>query len=203
MRLSTKLAAALTPLLCLSASGCSPTRDAASNAPALASPAPSPQNEKIELKALDPLPPPTDFVNDYANVFDAGSKARLESALRELNDKAGVEFVVVTVETTGGQTISLYSPDVPKGRSFGPREIARGGALTLLVATMDGTWRLQVSQRIHSEMPNEELKRLGEQSGELYARGKYAEGITKYAGALVAKLEEARGFKLDNRPDVK
>jgi hypothetical protein len=41
-------------------------------------------------------------------------------------------------------------------------------------------------------------RRLADESVKLYRDGKYAEGITRYAGALVAKLEEARGFRLSS-----
>lgn len=220
MRLSTKLAALLMPLLCLSVSGCSTTRDAVSNAPALVSSAPSPQNvnagsqnvsagpkndnvepknEKIEPKSESPLPPPTGFVNDYANVFDAESKARLESALKELRDKSGVEFAVVTIETTGERPIYEYSLDVAKGWGIGPKDASKGGGMLLMLAAKDRKWRLQVSRSLEKDLPDAECKRLGERSRELYAEGKYAEGVTKYVGALVARLEEKRGFKLSQK----
>lgn len=213
MRLSTKLAALLVPLLCLSASGCSTTRDAASNAPALVSSAPSPQNlnaatknenvepksEKIEPKSESPLPPPTGFVNDYANVFDAEAKVRLESALKELRDRSGVEFAVVTVETTGDQPIFDYSLAVARGWGIGPLDNSNGGGLLLMLATKDRKWRIQVSRSLEKDLPGSETKRLGDESLQLYREGKYAEGITKYVGALVARLEEKRGFKLSRK----
>ena len=216
MRLSTKRAAALLLplLLCLSASGCSRPQDAAPDARAVVSSAPSPQNavnagpkaentepkpEKIEPKAESPLPPPTGFVNDYANVLDGESKARLESALKELRDRAGVEFALVTVETTGDQTISDYSLAVAKGWGIGPKDTSKGGGMLLLLATKDRKWRLQVSRSLEKDLPDDATKRIGDASAELYREGKYAEGVTKYVGALVARLESARGFKLSNR----
>src|ERR1700754_238569 len=133
MRLTFKCVTILTLLLCLLASGCSRSQDAASNTPALVSSAPSPRNENagpknenaepknenIVPKVESPLPPPTGFVNDYANVLDGESKGRLESALKELRDKSDVEFALVTVETTGGQPIFDYSLAVAKGWGIG------------------------------------------------------------------------------------
>jgi uncharacterized membrane protein YgcG len=210
MQLTSKCAAALVLLLCLWVSGCSSSRDAASsNAPALLSSAPSPspspqsantQPESVnaEPKAESPLPPPTGFVNDYAHVFDGESKERLESALKELRDKSGVAFSVVTVETTGGQPIFDYSLAVAKGWGVGPKDASKGGGLLLLLATKDRKWHLQVSRGLEKDLPNEVTRGLADESVKLYRDGKYAEGITRYAGALVAKLEEARGFRLSN-----
>lgn len=211
MRLSTKLAAALVLLLlCLSAAGCSRSQDASTDARTLASSAPSPQNVNgqpqnvnAEPKVESPLPPPKGFVNDYANVFDGESKERLESALKELKEKSAVEFAVVTVETTGDRPIFDYSLAVAKGWGVGPKDTSKGGGLLLLLATKDRKWRLQVSRSLEKDLPDEECKRLAAVMEELCGKGKWAEGITKYAGALVARLEELKGFKLDNRPDVK
>ncbi|HEV7889136.1 MAG TPA: TPM domain-containing protein [Pyrinomonadaceae bacterium] len=204
MRLSTKLAAALVLLLCLSASGCSRPPDAAPDARTLVSSTPSPsppQNGNTEPKVESPLPMPipASLVNDYANVLDAESKERLLSTLTELRDKSDVEFAVVTIETTGGRSISEYSLAVAKGWGIGPKDTSKGGGMLLLLATKDHAWRLQVSPSLEKDLPNEECRRLAEESRELYAEGKYAEGVTKYVGALVARLEEKRGFKLSSK----
>lgn len=206
MRLTPKHAAALMLLLCLSASGCSRPDDAASNVHTVLSSAPSPRNvnaqpknENTQTEVESPLPRPTGFVNDYANVFDDESKERLESALRELRDKSDVEFAVVTVETTGDQPIFEYSLAVARGWGIGPKDTSKGGGLLLLLAIKDRRWRLQVSRSLEKDLPDEECKRLGEESLKLYRQGKYAEGVANYVGALVAKLEEARGFKLSSK----
>ncbi|HKG15268.1 MAG TPA: TPM domain-containing protein [Pyrinomonadaceae bacterium] len=206
MQLSSKRAAALMMLLCLSGISCSRSRDAATGGRTLLSPAPSPQNanagpqnENAGPKVESPLPRPTGFVNDYANVFDGESEERLESALKELRDKSDVEFAVVTVETTGGRPIFEYSLAVAKGWGIGPEETSKGGGLLLMLATKDHEWRLQVSRNLEKDLPDAECRRLARESLKLYREGKYAEGLTNYAGALVARLEEARGFKLSSK----
>src|SRR6267378_1452719 len=52
-----------------------------------------------------PLPPPTGYVNDYANVIDPQTKARLETILTNLKQRANIEIAVVTVPTTNGEDI--------------------------------------------------------------------------------------------------
>jgi uncharacterized protein len=160
-----------------------------------------PKDAGGEPKVESPLPPPVPmrFVNDYANVLDRESEGRLESALRELRYKADVEFALVTIETTGGRPIFDYSLALAKGWGVGPKDNPDGGGMLLLLAIKDRQWQLQVSRSLEKDLPDGETKRLGEGSRELYREGKYAEGVTRYVGALVAKLEEARGFKLSSR----
>jgi uncharacterized protein len=153
----------------------------------------SPQ-PKAETKSL--FPRPTGFVNDYANVFDANSKQRLESLLARLREKANIEFAVVTVETTNGQPIFDYSLALAREWGVGPKDSSQGGGLLLLLAVKDRQWRLQVSRSLEKDLPNDVCKELGEQSVEMYHQGRYVEGIEKYVNALISRLENAKGFSL-------
>lgn len=155
------------------------------------------QNSQVEVKS--PLPPPTGLVNDYAHVFTPESKSRLESVLTELKTKTEIEFAVVTVETTGGQPIFDYSLAVAKGWGVGPKDTTKGGGLLLMLAVKDRQWRLQVSRSLEKDLPDEVSKEMGEQSRGLYREGKYAEGAIKYVAAIIARLEEVKGFKLSEK----
>ena len=153
----------------------------------------SPQT-KAEIKSL--LPRPTGFVNDYANVFDANSKQRLESLLAKLREKANIEFAVVTVDTTNGQPIFDYSLALAREWGVGPKDKSQGGGLLLLLAIKDRQWRLQVSRSLEKDLPDDVCKELGDKSVEMYHQGRYAEGIEKYVKALISRLENVKRFSL-------
>lgn len=157
----------------------------------------SPLNQRKQPETKSPLPPPTGFVNDYANVFDSESKARLESALTELRDKSDIEFAVVTIETTGGQPIFDYSLAVAEGWGVGPKDTSKGGGLLLIMAIKDRKWKIQVGRSLEKDLPDEVCKELGDQSQDLYRQGKYDEGIIKYIKVIIERLERLRGFKLN------
>ena len=65
--------------------------------------------------AKSPLPAPTGYVNDYANVIDSQTKARLETVLTNLKQRQDIEIAVVTVPTTNGEEIFDYSLAVARG----------------------------------------------------------------------------------------
>lgn len=159
-------------------------------------------NQKNEERVKSPLPAPTGFVNDYANIFDPKSEKQLEMVLTELRNRSEIEFAVVTVETTGGQPIFDYSLDVARGWGIGPKDSSKGGGLLLMLAVKDRRWRIQVSESLENDLPDEVCRALGVQSEKLYKRGQYAEGITNYINAIIERLQTIRGFKLDhlNRP---
>ncbi|HYJ84934.1 MAG TPA: TPM domain-containing protein [Pyrinomonadaceae bacterium] len=157
--------------------------------------APSPNQNRSE-RAKSPLPPPVGLVNDYGNVFDPQFKQKLESVLMELKNKSDIEFAVVTIETTGGEPIFDYSLTVAKAWALGPKDTSKGGGLLLMLAVKDRQWRIQVSRSLEKDLPDEVCKELGDQSLDLYRRGEYAEGITKFVKAIIARLEKIRGFEV-------
>jgi uncharacterized protein len=193
-----QVAAFVTWLLLISV-GHSCSFNAVSSVRNISSPSPeaTPLNQSKQPETKSPLPPPTGFVNDYANVFDSKSKARLESALTELRDKSDIEFAVVTIETTGEQPISDYSLAVAKGWGIGPKDTSKGGGLLLMLAIKGREWRIQVGRSLERDLPDEVCKELGDQSQYLYRQRKYAEGIIKYVQVIIERLERLRGFKLN------
>ena len=153
-------------------------------------------NQTGETQVKSPLPPPTGFVADYANVIDSASRQRLESTLTELKNKSAIEFAVLTVESTGGQPIFDYSLAVARGWGIGPKDSTHGGGLLFMLAVKDRQWRIQVSRDLEKDLPDEFCKALGQQLEDLCKQGKYAEGITKYVEGIIKRLQETRGFSL-------
>jgi hypothetical protein len=92
------------------------------------------------------LPQPEGFVNDFAKVLDARTKARLSELVRKLKERSEIEFAVVTMKTTGQQSIDDYS--LTLARSWGVGSNPRGDGLLLLLATEDRKWHIQVSRRL-------------------------------------------------------
>jgi len=160
----------------------------------------SPQSQSSLTKAetKNRFPAPSGFVNDFANIFDAESKQRLESVLAELKEKAKIEFAVVTVETTNGEPIFDYSLALAREWGVGPKDSSQGGGLLLLMAIKDRQWRLQVSRSLEKDLPDDVCKELGDQSKDLYQQGRYVEGVEKYVKALINRLEGVRGSNTIN-----
>jgi uncharacterized protein len=186
---------ALLGLLLTLAPGCSYSRSASNKAPVTQSHAGlGGRNNEIESS----LPRPTGFVTDNANVIDSESEARLQSLLTELKSESGVEFAVLTVDTTGGQPIFDYSLAVAKGWGIGPKDPSKGGGVLLTLAIKDRQWRVQVSRSLEKDLPDEFCKSLGAQLEASCRQKKYAEGITTFVAAIIKRLEGTRGFKIAN-----
>jgi uncharacterized protein len=154
------------------------------------------QTTEKRPEVSSPFPTPTGLVNDYANLFDPESKKRLETLLAELKQKADIEFAVVTIDTTGGQPIFDYSLALARTWKIGRKDSSRGGGLLLMLALKERQWRLQVSQGLESDLPDDVCKEMGDQSTDLYKQGQYAAGLEKYVNAIIQRLQKLKGFAL-------
>jgi|SRR5215204_2113368 len=148
----------------------------------ISSPSPTP----AEVAFANPIPKRIGSVNDYANVFDDAGTKRLEATAAELLRDSAVEVAFVTVDSTGKQTIADYSLAVARDWNLGAGN-HRG--MLLLLAIKDRQWRLQVSDTLLTELPDEFTKELGDKSVEFYRRGDYAGGADRYIRALGARLK--------------
>jgi uncharacterized protein len=140
------------------------------------------------------LPQPEGFVNDFARVLDARTKAHLAELVRKLKERADIEFAVVTVKTTDKQNIDDYS--LTLARSWGVGSKPRGDGLLLLLATEDRKWRIQVSRSLEADLPNDVVGELGGLMNEPFRQRNYGEGLTRCVEALITRLSECRGVEI-------
>lgn len=125
-------------------------------------------------------------ITDDADVFTAAEEKQLESLFREMKREIDVEMVVLTVDSTKDQSISDYSLAVAREwRPGGPS----GRGLLLTLAINDRNWRLQVSEELVKQLPDEASAKLAEGSVALYKERKYAAGVEDYAKAILNHIK--------------
>jgi len=150
------------------------------------------QGEQPFSLDTSPLPPSTGFVNDFAGVFDAAVKQQLETRLKELKEKTGVEIAVAVVRTTGERPIFDYSLAVARGWKIGSKEDDNPSAL-LFVAIDDRKYFTQVSRDLEDELPDGVAGSLQRQYlVPEFRRGNYAKGITDTIDAYIRTIEAKR-----------
>jgi uncharacterized membrane protein YgcG len=132
------------------------------------------------------LPKQTGLINDFAEVFDATEEERLNQLVSELRE-VDIDFPIVTIDTTKGETLFDYS--LALARDWHPGGPNKRGLL-LVLAIKDRQWRLQVSEALRSVLPDEVCLALGRPSEEFYKQGKYANGVEHYVRALGERLRK-------------
>ncbi len=151
---------------------------------------------RAQAFSQSPLPPPTGFVNDFANVIDEATQARMERILTSLRDKAQIEFAVVTVPTTGGQDIFNYSLAVARGWKIGAPEGEKKGLL-LLVAVEDRKYQIQVSRHLEGDLPDGLVGEVGRRLREPFRANDYSKGLMDAVQTFIATIGKQRGFTFE------
>ncbi|HEY2386460.1 MAG TPA: TPM domain-containing protein [Candidatus Binatia bacterium] len=82
-----------------------------------------------------PFPTPVGFVNDFAHVIDAATKAALEGRIGELKQKTGSEIAVVTVPSVKPETPFDYAMHIAE--AWKPGAAGKDNGVVFLVAVQD------------------------------------------------------------------
>ncbi|MGE3466391.1 MAG: YgcG family protein [Pyrinomonadaceae bacterium] len=138
-----------------------------------------------------PLPPPTGFVNDYANVIDVAAKQRIEGKLRTLKETSNpsVEIAVAVVRTTGERPIFDYSLAVARGWKIGSKADDNPSAL-LFIAIDDRKYFTQVSKDLEDELPDGLVGSLQRQYlVPEFKKANYGKGIEDTIDAYISTIE--------------
>src|SRR5271170_540087 len=77
---------------------------------------------------------PQGYVTDLAQVIDPATRTKLETLCAEVEQKAGAQIAVVTVNSFDGQSREDYASDLYKHLGIGSRKDSRGVLLLLAPA---------------------------------------------------------------------
>jgi uncharacterized protein len=91
--------------------------------------------------ALD-FPPLTGRVVDQANILSSDERAALVAKLKDLEDKSGIQLVVATVSSLGGQEIEPYANDLFRAWKLG--ETKKNNGVLFLIAPNEHHMRIEV-----------------------------------------------------------
>jgi uncharacterized protein len=104
------------------------------------------------------LPQPSGFVNDFANVIQAGTKTKLEGLLQAVERKSGVEIAVVTVPSLDERPIEDYAVDLYKTWGIGKKGKDEGALI--LVAPNQKQVRIEVGYGLEGAINDAQAGRI-------------------------------------------
>ena len=155
---------------------------------------------KFEITEGQNLPArPKTYVGDYAQVIDARAERQLETKLAGLRQRAGIEFVVVTIGTTGAEDIFNYSLAAARRWKLAKSAGDKGGIL-LMLAIRDRKWRVQLTDSLKVDLPEAVLQVHGDRMSAPLGRGGVGGGVNVFVDGLIAHLAARRGFQNGREP---
>lgn len=160
------------------------------------------------LLVLSPLPcpgreaAPASYVVDNAGIIDGNVRQALSGRLQELEQKTGVQMLVLTVETTDGVPIEEYA--ISKASEWKLGRKGKDNGLLFVVALKDRKYRIEVGYGLESVIPDSLAGTIGRQYlVPAFRRGAYGEGIYNAAGAVSEIIARSQGVTLGAGPELR
>src|SRR5271166_2251918 len=85
---------------------------------------------------------PEGYVTDLAHIIDPTTKARLEALCAEVEQKAGAQVAVVTVDSLDGRSKEDYAADLYKHLGVGSKKESRG--VLMLLAPKERQYKIEI-----------------------------------------------------------
>lgn len=131
------------------------------------------------------------FVRDEANVIESKPEAEIETALRQLEERAKVKFIVMTVKTAGGVDLKDYAAD----RLSKMDVSAEKGVILLVAALEDREWFIKPAPGLDVELTQGDYQEIGDKLTLDFKAERYADGVKKCVREMIAKLEKTEKFE--------
>ena len=135
------------------------------------------------------LPKPDGYVNDFAGVIDATTRATLEQRLKEVEAASSSEIAVATVKSLEGMSVDEYATRLFKEWGVGQEKTDNG--VLILVAPNDREMRIEVGYGLEGVLPDGLAGQIrDEQFLPRFRDDDYAGGISAGVGRIADIIEK-------------
>jgi uncharacterized protein len=138
---------------------------------------------------------PQGYVNDFAGVLSAASKAKLTALCAEVDQKAKAQIAVVTVSSLEGEPIEQYSIDLATQWGVGPKQQARG--ILILLAPNDRKYRIEVGYGLEGILPDGKVGGFGREAVPFLQRTDYDDAVLLLTQRVASVIAEDQKVTLD------
>ncbi len=149
---------------------------------------------------IPPVPTSSFYVQDYAGVLSADTKAKINSLGNQLAAKTKAQIVVVTIKSLDGTPSSDYALALLRTWGVGDKTLNNG--LVMLIAVSDRQSRIEVGYGLEGALPDAKTGRIQDTYMIPYfQKGDYDQGILN--GYLVLVDEVAKEYKVELKSPAK
>lgn len=148
------------------------------------------------------LPMPQRYVDDYANVVNPSDERSLNGILQELEQKTGAQYIVLTVQTTGGMPIEQFAIELAEKWKLGQE--GKDNGMLFVLAKNDRRWRFEVGYGLEGYVTDQYCGRIGRNVLVPYLRkGEYSQGIYQANVQVVRTIATEAGVALTGMPKTR
>jgi uncharacterized protein len=154
----------------------------------------------LRAEQVDKLPPPSNYVNDFARVLSPDVESRTNELGSQLEQRAHAQLFVVTIRSLEGEPLEQFSNDLFHKWGIGDKKTNRG--VLLLLATEEHRGRIEVGLGLEGVITDSIAGRIGRALRPAIQRNDFntavLDGTQELAGVIAADAHVA----LENTKDV-
>ena len=152
----------------------------------------------------EPYPQPrSTFVNDFAELLDEDTEARIETQLKDLRSRNGIEMTVVTISSRAAYdpSPSIESFATKMFNGWGIGNASRNDGILVLVAVNDREMRLELGSGFGREWDAYAEEVVDDAFLPFFREDRYARGIEDGTRATIYRIADP--FAADTPPPAK
>ena len=154
-----------------------------------------------EQFARPDLPMPETYVDDQAHVINAEHAHALNGILQELEQKTGVQYIILTVDSTGGLPIEQFSIELLDKWKLGQKGKDNGLLFTLALQERD--YRFETGYGLEGIVTDQFAGQVGREALVPYLKkGEYSQGIYEANLRVIRRLADYYKVTLTGMPTL-
>jgi len=147
------------------------------------------------------LPMPRNYVEDYANVINPSQESSLNAVLKELEQKTGAQFIVLTVKTTNRIPIQQYSIELTDKWKLGQK--GKDNGMLFVMAAADRKYQFSTGYGLEGFVTDSYCGKIGRNVLVPYLKqGNYSEGIYQANLQIANRIAKQSGVVLTGMPKL-
>jgi uncharacterized protein len=148
------------------------------------------------------LPMPRHYVEDYANVINDSQERSLNGILKELEQKTGAQYIVLTVKTTQGIPIQQFSIELTDKWKLGQK--GKDNGMLFVLAAADRKYWFNTGYGLEGFITDQYCGQIGRDVLVPFLKKEnYGEGIYQANLQIVQKIAAQSGVALTGMPELK
>lgn len=152
------------------------------------------------LAQVEPPAQPRHYVEDLANVINTNHERTLNGILQELEQKTGVQYIILTLDTTSGVPIARFSVELAHEKwKLGQKD--KGNGMLFVLATKDRKYWFTPGRGLEGFLTDGYLGRVGREIlRPALKSNRYSEGIYHANLVVVQQIAGQTGVTLTGMP---
>jgi uncharacterized protein len=147
------------------------------------------------------LPVPETYVDDLAHAVNAEQAHALNGILQELEQKTGVQYIILTVETTKGLPIEQFSIELLDKWKLGQK--GKDNGLLFTIAVKDRAYRFETGYGLEGIITDQFAGQVGREVLVPYLKkGEYSQGIYEANLRVIRRLADSYQVTLTGMPTL-